>query len=435
MNPTATAKPLRVFIGMREIAGYYRSLKKGFDQLGIENVFVCLGYNKFRYEIENNPRWVRVINRLSEYLGYFFTRNWALRVIWIGIIQNIFGIFVFLLTFWRYDVFIMGSISTFFFFLELPILKLMGKKVIHVFNGSDSRPVYANGYVIQNHRKLTILVGIVLARVQKVIISIVDRWADFIINIPPQAYFHTRPIANGYIIGFPFEKEDVVAPRIEREAGVVRILHAPSKPGPKGTAIFRQVIEVLKRKGHRIEWIEIIGRPNHEVIQEIQNCDFVVDELYSDMPLALFAVEAAYFGKPAVVGGYYSREVPKILAPEDVPPSLFCLPEDIEASIEKMIVDREFRVSLGNRAKEFVRSRWAPKEVARRVLDLVRGEHPKHWMYNPREIRYLEGCGHSAEQARKTASEFLRMGGASVLCLDDKAELRDLFVSFAKVQD
>ncbi len=211
-------------------------------------------------------------------------------------------------------------------------------------------------------------------------------------------------------------------------------MHAPSKPGPKGTVVFRQIIESLRKKGHQIEWIEIIGRPNREVIEAIQNCDFVVDELYSDMPLALFAVEAAFYGKPAVVGGYYAEHIGQVLSEQDVPPSLFCAPNSAEAAIEKMIVDPEYRLNLGARAKEFVRNRWSPKQVAGRVLKLIDGTYPREWMYDPSTIRYLEGCGHSAEQGRKTAGAVVALGGPGALCLDDKPELRDLFVQWSAVE-
>lgn len=435
MSDLYASKP-RIFIGLREVAGVYRSLKKGFDELQIENVFVCLGHDKFDYEIEHNPEWATQINSLFRRVSILFQGNWLARILWIGVFQNFFGIFLFFRVFWKYDVFIFGSVSTFFFFLELPLLRLMGKKIIHVFNGSDSRPVYINGFVIQDQRKKTIWLGILLTRIQKFIVEMVEKHSTFIVNIPPQSHFHTCPIANAYIIGYPFGPSAEQVQALSRfqaypRSSSVRILHAPSKPGPKGTFEFRKAIQSLKDKGYSIEWVEVIGRPNQEVIQEIQKCDFVVDQLYSDMPLAVFAIEAAFFSKPAVVGGYYTTHISRVLRADQMPPSLYCLPEDIEISIEKMIVDVEFRKSLGEKAAQFIQTQWSPKRVAERYLKLIDGSAPQEWFFDPYQIEYLEGCGHSKEQGKKTLEAFLRLGGERSLCIEDKPHLKRLFLNWA----
>ena len=49
-------------------------------------------------------------------------------------------------------------------------------------------------------------------------------------------------------------------------------------------------------KDGKIKFIEITGRPNQEVLELISTCDFVIDQLYSDMAMVGFATEAAFFG-------------------------------------------------------------------------------------------------------------------------------------------
>ncbi len=46
----------RIFIGLRELSGYYHHLKKGFDALGIEAVFANLSGHPYRYGEDKNPR-------------------------------------------------------------------------------------------------------------------------------------------------------------------------------------------------------------------------------------------------------------------------------------------------------------------------------------------------------------------------------------------
>jgi len=425
---------MKIFIGLRELSGYYHNLKRGFDTLGIESVFVNLSGHPYQYGTDANPAWINGLNRMAQRIGTRFFSNWALRILWVGFFQNLLSLFLFLWALIKFDAFIFGSNSTFFFFLDLPILKFFKKKIIYVFHGSEARPVYLNGYVIQNERAKTIWLGIILARIQKMIISIIDRYADCSINIPPQAYFHTRPFVSWLMVGVPHYVGEATGPNFEtREANQssVRILHAPSKPGPKGTAVIRQAIQSLREKGYAIDFVEITGRPNREVLEELQRCDFVVDELYSDTPMAVFATEAAFAGKPTVVGGYYSKDIRKDVPAQCIPPSLFCHPDDLEPSIEKMITDMTYRVELGRRAYEFVISHWSAEKVAARYLALIDGDIPEDWYYDPYRIRYLHGCGLSEDKAKQVIKAFINAAGPNALCLRDKPELVRLFTEFA----
>ena len=53
------------------------------------------------------------------------------------------------------------------------------------------------------------------------------------------------------------------------------------------------------------------------ILAELARCDFVIDQLYSDYPLPGLATEAAWFGKPTVVGGYaqYAIRPARLLVP------------------------------------------------------------------------------------------------------------------------
>jgi len=419
----------RVYIGQREVAGYYSSLHRGFQELGIESVFVSLSHHPFHYSVGSNPRWARAITWLSQKLSSLLGYSWPARALWVGFFQNVFGLLIFPWVVFRYDVFIFASVSTFFFFTELPILRLLKKKIIFVFNGSDTRPVYLNGYVLPQADKKTIVIGLFLARIQKLILRIVDHFADHIVNIPPQAHFHSRPCISGYHIGLPCdysqESRDT-APAPASTGHRVRVLHAPSKPGPKGTERIRGMITRINARQDLVDLIEVIGRPHKQVLEEIKNCDFVVDELYSDTPMAGLATEAAFFGKPSVVGSYYASTLLTQLRVEETPPSIFCHPDEVEAAIEHLAKDATFRRDLGVRAQTFVQEHWAPRIVAEKFLKLVSGTYPQHWAFNPYDIRYTEGCGLSQHQGVQLIRRFLQVGGRKALCLHDKPELEAL---------
>ena len=175
----------------------------------------------------------------------------------------------------------------------------------------------------------------------------------------------------------------------------------------------------------------IEGMPYELVLRELSACDFVVDQLYSDTPLAVFATEAAFAGKPAVVGGYFAREVASYLQPQDRPPSLFVMPAHIEAAIERLIIDRAFRLELGAKARRFVTTHWTAKAVAERYLKLLSDDIPENWWFDPGHVRYVRGCGMPQAHASRLVRELIERFGVSSLQVADKQELEQAFIRLA----
>lgn len=432
LSPSMPTKKERVFIGLRELSGYGGRLKQGFDELGVDAIYVNLSDAPHAYGTTKNPRWVSVLNRVSQAMGNKFYGHWLLRVLWVGVFQNLIGLAIFIPCLLTCKTFVYVSVSTFFFFLELPILRLCGKNIIFVFLGSDSRPTYINGYVLKSGRTWTLYMGMLLTQIQKLILRIVERFATAILNVPPQSHFHGRPIVNNFIVGLPIQFPPQVSaarPATAEEKNVV-ILHAPSIKGPKGTELIRSTITRLKQKGLSIEYVEISGRPNSEVIAAIQRCDFVIDEVYSDMPMTMLIAEAAFWGKPSLTGGYYGQELDQFLRPEEIPPSYFCHPDDLEVSIERMIQDKALRMDIGKRAAEFVRRSWAAAKVAEKVLLVASGNYPKSWEFDPQQLRYVQGVGLKEDRARLLVKRTIELGGLRALGLRGNPGLEQAFSDF-----
>jgi hypothetical protein len=232
------------------------------------------------------------------------------------------------------------------------------------------------------------------------------------------------------LIGFPFDRPQP-KPQGDSDTTTVRILHSPSRPLSKGTPQIRQAIEHLRAKGLGIEYIEITGKPNHEVLAQLVRCDFVVDQLYSDLLLSGFATEAAFFGKPAVVGGYGLEAARRCYPDGEAPPSHICRPDDIETAIEKLVVDRAYRLQLGKDAQAFVRTQWSPVNVAQRYLQLIRGDVPAEWVCLPDDVSYLHGYGLPEQKVKQLVSDFIHQGGKACLQLADKPALERKFVEFS----
>ncbi|MBI2265744.1 MAG: hypothetical protein HYU64_11305 [Armatimonadetes bacterium] len=413
----------RIFIGLCEIAGYNAALKKGFDELGAHSIFFELINHDYEYQEEANNAPTGSLRFYKALSSSKIIRN----IFWTPC-RKLFRILLFVWALFQYDVFIFGFRSSFFYFYDLPILKFFRKRIIYIFFGSDSRPPYISGRYFDSPIQECVRVS----DTQKKQIRKIEKYADIIISHPPSSHFHERQFIPFMRMGFPRSINDAKTADSGHGKNKLRILHAPSDPERKGTEIIRERIRNLQIRGHSIELIEIIGKPNAQVLDELSRCDFVIDELYSDTAMAGFAVEAAHFGKPAIVSGYANAYDWGNLPAESIPPVHYCHPDGIEEAIEKLIIDEAYRIELGNRAKEFVKKQWSAKKVAERYLILLKGGYPDNWLYDPKEIRYLHGWGLSEEKAKALVHRTIRQGSVRALQLSDKTDLERRFVEFVR---
>jgi glycosyltransferase involved in cell wall biosynthesis len=426
----------RVFIGLNETAGYYERLRAGFLELGIDCHLLTEQQHPFGYR--GGSRYAAVAARFADARAALGaarvpTPRWFrafLRALIFGSLHVAIRLVVMTWVLFRFDIVIFAGGISFFRGLDLPIYRAFGRRVICVFNGSDHRPPYLNRKYVRlaEHRGIPWLVR-ETERI-KTNVRRVERSSTAVVALAASAQFHERPFVEFLEIGIPIVVEDSSRrPEPVRLVGPVRALHSPSDPEAKGTARIREIVHRLKDRGLEIELVEIIGRPHKDVLEAIEACDFIIDEVYSDTPMGGLATEAASFGKPTVGSGYFAVNVASDLRLEVVPPSLFCLPDELESAIERIAADSAFREELGARAQTFVAERWTPKAIATRFLALAEQEPPHKWRRDPRDLTYVLGWGMPLDMVRKTVKAILQTSGLSALKLHDKPRVEARVVS------
>jgi hypothetical protein len=418
----------RVFVGTTEVAGYFGNLQRGLEELGVRTTYLDLSGHPFDYRrpsaIGRWGRWtLKLAIRAAEGTGPM-RRVWRSAWLLSYIAQMPVRIGLFASAVARHDAFILSSDTWVHRRFDLPLLRLFRKRVVVVFTGSDHRPPYLDGWF---GARVATGDWAALARETRRVSERVhraERYADEIVALPASSHFHTKPIVDFLRIGIPFDvgAEPTVDPRGPFRGEGVRALHSPSNVGGKGTELIRAAIAELRAAGHAIDYHEIHRRPHREVLDALRACDFVVDEVYSDTPMAAFATEAAALGKPAVVTGYYAELIGDQLPPDDIPPSLFDLPERLRPAIERMVTDEVFRRELGERARRFVHERWTPAEVASRYLRVLEGDVPDEWRWDPARQRYLYGWGRTAEGVAASVSGMVGHGGEQALRIAQRTE-------------
>jgi hypothetical protein len=404
-------------MGPGEVAGFFAGLKHGFEEIGVEAEHFLLFPSSFGYVAQDHylagpyARAQRVWfhgPRLLRPLGHAYALFLRLLIVLEAIR--------------RYDVFIFPGLGSFFRFYELPLLKLLGKKVIVIFFGSDARPPFFSGRHVDDDgqaadpaRTFTEAKAM-LRRIRRV-----ERHADWIVNHTGTDQFFTRDYIRFAAMGLPVRPPKPTAGA--GDGGAIRVVHAPSRPIAKGTPIFRRAVEEIKAEGHPIDYIELRGVPNTQVLAELADCDFVLDELYSDLPMAMFATEAATFGKPAVVGSYYADDYDRDNPGLERPPTLFIHPDETKAAVRRLVEDEAYRLELGGRARDFVRRHWSPAAIASRLVNIVEGRVPEEWIARPRDSLYIWGWGLPEPFWHRQVADYVAHNGWDALLLGHRPAL------------
>ncbi|WP_052166667.1 glycosyltransferase family protein [Microbacterium profundi] len=142
------------------------------------------------------------------------------------------------------------------------------------------------------------------------------------------------------------------SPALERERPVV--LHVPSRAGLKGTALIEATMARLHEEGV-IEYREVHGVPVAQMPQLYAGADIVLDQFLAGS-YGVAACEALAAGR--VVIGHVADEVRRTvqeLTGHDVP-IVQARTTTLEASLRRIVADREEARAMARRGPEFVRS-------------------------------------------------------------------------------
>jgi hypothetical protein len=410
---------LRVFLGLSEIAGYFGGLEEGLREAGVDARFFDLSANPLSYGRSGPTRMSGVLALKDSPRGSLRGRLWSLALLVNRVTRRARAALLLPWALARYDAFVLGGHETFLGGRELRLMRRLGKVVVVVFTGSDHRPPYLSGHGLREHPDTSALAEATRRTAER--IRRAERGASAVVALPESAQLHRRPFVHFLAIGYPFATRRVAAAGVgadeEPRTHTVRVLHCPTDVRTKGTDQIRAAVERCRERGLAVEYREISGRPNAEVLRALQWADLVVDEVYGDTPMAGFVTEAAYFGRPAVVGSYAAGGDRVELPDGAAPPSAFCRPDQLPDEVARLVADADARRELGARAQRFVRERWAPRQVAERMLRVIGGDVPPEWMVSPSDLRYVHGWGIGEADLRHGLRRLIDERGVDALAI------------------
>ncbi len=417
-------KPHILLMVGRDIAGYHANLQKGFDQLGIDNYFFFERTHAYYTHVKKRMLFEKIITFLNDIIVNP-KQSTKIRFFLFSVlypIVYIIKLIAFPYFLYKYDVFIfLANYSYLGKHLDRFIIKKLGLISIDIALGSDARPPYLNGkYLTCDIKKI-----ISETKSKKKIIKNKCKYSTYLIDHPTTSHFNERDYIPLLHMGIPFYCEE----QKDYNNEIPIILHAPSNPKIKGTEIIRKVINDLQKiDKYKFIYTEIIDMPHSEVLENLQKCSFVVNELYSDTLMAGLDTEAAWFGKPSIIGGYNLNMVEETVDKKVRPPTHRIYPseENLKKAIIQMLVDDDYRKKLGIAAQKFVQQKWSVQAVAQNYLNLILGKIPNSVYRSPYNDFDRYGCGIEKNDRQKVIKNIVSNYGESALCINDKNELLKL---------
>lgn len=434
---------MNILIAPVEISGQYRNLALAINDLGIRCDYYMFFPHSFSYGNDIGkcplPKYMR--SAYSSSKKCIGIERYSL-ILLFEALRFVF----FVRALFIYDSFIFGfGQSLLRYNLDLFILRLFGKKIVaNMAHGSEMRPDYLDG-ALKNEANQMPPLPLLEKRASKKIFTIrmFECFSTYLIGSPLSSSFYaTKPYLNIFALGRLCQSHFQAVVAVEDSKlhpvsqGTIRILHVPSHAPGKGSNEIIEIVNRLIKKGFPIAFTCLSGVTNQRVIAAIQECDLVVDQLYSDLPMSGLAAEAAYFGKPVVVAGYGLFSAKQFTQPQFWPPTIVTMPERLEATLERLLLDQRLMEKCSKLSHVFMREYYSPSAVASRYLHLLRGSNvPNNWLHDPRSWYYQYGYGLSSMECKAMIRAVLNQFGVRGLHLSHNPDLESFVIDFASSKD
>lgn len=258
-----------------------------------------------------------------------------------------------------------------FNYLDLQLLKRLGKKIIITFQGCDMRRRNYNldNFDISCCKECdNISCGKYddkkAARLQKAL-----KYADrvFVLN-PDLMHYSERVEFMPYASVDPNEwvfKDDVK----KNDDDEIKILHAPTSRSAKGTKYVLEACKKLNDAGYKNKLLLVENIPHTKVKEYYAQSDIVIDQLFAGW-YGAFAVETMALGKPVLC---YLREsdIEKYIPFKNKIPIVNTTSGTLYDNLVNLIENPKLRKEIGKKSRAYVEEIHDPMKIAKKLIDDV----------------------------------------------------------------
>jgi hypothetical protein len=280
----------------------------------------------------------------------------------------------------QYDIFHFNWGSSFFTnlsylrFLEmadLPILRVLGKKIVVSFLGCDirQRMFCTDNFAISACNEPDCYGDYCTDEtdaLKKRHAETFSRYAHKLFAISPDL-LHFLPPSAELLPVFTVDLDQWQPVQKVKSKNFV-ILHAPTRRAVKGTKYIIEAVEKLRNKHKNIEFRLIENVPHNKVQEIYREADLAIDQLLLGW-YGVFSVEMMALGKPVMC---YIREEDLKLVPKQMKedlPIINANPTNIYEVLERIVEERDTLTSFASRSRAYVEKWHDPVKTALRMRD------------------------------------------------------------------
>lgn len=262
--------------------------------------------------------------------------------------------------------------------IDLPILKILGKKTIMWFIGSDIRhyepfAVAAKKAGLKHYMSKDQGQGPKGLKRKRRMIRRVEKSVSYILSNPSYSQLLT---GNYYHIFTPLDVNNFTDNSSLNTTPLV--VHAPTNERIKGTSYVLDAVDRLKKEGYDFEFQLCRNISNTRLREILQKADIVVDQLFATAN-GMFANEAMASGC-AVLGG----NIPEFSGRPLELPVIHTDPDNIYQNLKLLLDDPELRQELGEKGRKYVEKYHDSRKIASDILKLLSGDTEGLISYNPK---------------------------------------------------
>ena len=355
------SKP-KFFVGIVEIGDSTLRLSQGLRELGYEVTNVVIKPSTPIVPNVGHDRYIRHSN--------MFVYWWDLAK---EFIKNTYShdIFVFNFSTSFFSAFIPLKYARTLSYIDLPLLKAMGKKIVFLSNGSDLRSykllieelkkagLYSHAKYIEND-----LEDIISEKghdsIKRIKAKILEKYADYIFAKPDRAQFLTRP----YNLIWPAIDLSAIEYRVNQSDEPL-ILHAPSSRPIKGTKYVLPAIKKLEREGCKFRFMLCENMRTEELKKKLAEAEIIIDQLL--LPgYGLLGIEAMASGN-AVLGS----AIPGYNGFSEEMPIMTTTPDNIYENLKTVLEDQGLRAKLAKKGRKYVEKYHEYRKVTKDFLNKI----------------------------------------------------------------
>lgn len=264
--------------------------------------------------------------------------------------------------------------------IDLPILKMMGKKVLMTCCGSDVR-IMGIEYA-RNPYACRIKTGLnTQCNDQNKInnLKYISRYVD-VFFAPRNLYDFVASVVEKEKINSSLWLHNVSYSSITTKdvesvesRDVPVIIHMPSNTEVKGTRFINTAIDKIRQKGLKFEYKLITGLSHEDALKSIKDSDIVIDQMLLG-GIGSTAIEGMRFGK--VVVSYILENVKEKHYPEC--PVFNANIDNLEQKLQEIIEDVSLRIELGKKGIQFVKDNVNVDSINDELIEIYRNLYTKY---------------------------------------------------------